>query len=74
MDIKTVLEKKLFPYVEKPMRYIGNELNSIVKDLSHVSLNGILAFPDLYEIGIEVHGDREQKVLINFANLLVEKP
>ena len=65
MNIKTVLESKLFPYVEKPMRYIGNELNSIVKDLSTVTLNGVLAFPDLYEIGMSHTGSQILYHIIN---------
>ena len=38
--------------VEKPARYIGNELNSIVKDKDNVDIRVAMCFPDVYEIGM----------------------
>lgn len=38
--------------VEKPTRYIGNEINAVHKDLSTVSLRYLHAFPDVYEVGM----------------------
>lgn len=38
--------------VEKPGRYLGNEFNSIKKDLSEVDVRFAFAFPDIYEIGM----------------------
>ncbi|MBI5967408.1 MAG: TIGR03960 family B12-binding radical SAM protein [Deltaproteobacteria bacterium] len=38
--------------VAKPSRYLGGELNSLVKDLSRVRLKFALAFPDVYEVGM----------------------
>jgi len=38
--------------VEKPARYIGNELNSIVKDKDNVDIRIAMCFPDVYEIGM----------------------
>ena len=38
--------------VEKPARYIGNELNSIVKDKDSVDIRLAMCFPDVYEIGM----------------------
>ena len=38
--------------VEKPARYIGNELNSIVKDKDSVDIRVAMCFPDVYEIGM----------------------
>lgn len=38
--------------VEKPSRYIGGELNQVVKDPSQIKLRVGLVFPDLYEIGM----------------------
>jgi radical SAM family uncharacterized protein/radical SAM-linked protein len=55
-ELQTILERELFPFVEKPMRYIGNELNSIVKDCNHVALRGVLCFPELYDIGMSGFG------------------
>lgn len=38
--------------VEKPTRYIGQEINSVNKDLSNVAIRYLFAFPDLYEVGM----------------------
>ncbi len=48
--IERVLER-ILPTVEKPGRYTGGELNSVVKDWSAVATRVCLAFPDLYDIG-----------------------
>jgi radical SAM family uncharacterized protein/radical SAM-linked protein len=50
--IKTFLDRDFLPFVEKPLRYVGAELNIVVKDLSTVNLRGVLCFPDLYDIGM----------------------
>ncbi len=50
--LKTILDRDFLPFVEKPLRYVGAELNVIVKDLSTVNLRGVLCFPDLYDIGM----------------------
>ncbi len=41
----------LLPFVNRPSRYLGQEINSIRKNLSGIDLHMALAFPDLYEIG-----------------------
>jgi len=51
-DIKAILERDVLPFVEKPLRYTGNELNIVRKDLSRVKLHGVFCFPDLYDIGM----------------------
>src|ERR1700748_3289026 len=38
--------------VEKPARYAGGEVGSIVKDWSGVEAKVCLAFPDIYDIGM----------------------
>lgn len=43
---------QILPLVQKPARYIGNELNSIHKDWDKASLKFVLAYPDAYEIGM----------------------
>ncbi|MFC1767923.1 B12-binding domain-containing radical SAM protein, partial [Candidatus Margulisiibacteriota bacterium] len=50
--MKDILEKKVFPNISKPSRYLGNELHSVHKDLSKMDLKVVLAFPDTYEIGM----------------------
>lgn len=42
--------------VERPSRYLGNEINSIRKDLDEVSFRVALTYPDLYEIGMSNTG------------------
>lgn len=49
---------ELLKNVEKPGRYIGNELNSDWKDLSGVDLRLCFCFPDTYEIGMSNLGMR----------------
>jgi len=38
--------------VEKPGRYIGLELNACLKSFENASIRFVLAFPDVYEIGL----------------------
>ena len=38
--------------IEKPARYIGNELNSIMKDKKDIAIRVAMCFPDVYEIGM----------------------
>ena len=47
---------KLLKKVEKPARYIGGELNSIIKNPTEVDIKIAFAFPDLYEIGMSYMG------------------
>ena len=44
--------EEILPLVQKPGRYTGGELNSVVKDKSKVSLRFAFCFPDTYEIGM----------------------
>ncbi|MEK7851244.1 MAG: B12-binding domain-containing radical SAM protein, partial [Deltaproteobacteria bacterium] len=48
--------KDLLPLVSKPSRYLGNEVNSIHKDLDNVDVKIALAFPDVYEVGMSHQG------------------
>lgn len=57
--------QNLLPFVEKPARYIGNELNTIVKEKSEVDLRFALAFPDVYEIGTSYLGFQILYDLVN---------
>lgn len=56
VQLKNSIETHLLPYVQRPMRYAGGELNSIRKDLSAVTVHGVLCFPDLYDIGMSHTG------------------
>lgn len=48
----TALSEEILLEIEKPARYIGNEVNSIVKDKSKVAVRFAMCFPDVYEIGM----------------------
>lgn len=49
---KLALSDEILMKVEKPARYIGNELNSVVKDKDSVDIRVAMCFPDVYEIGM----------------------
>ena len=59
-QLEQVLER-----VQKPARYIGGELGSVVKNLSEVDVRYALCFPDLYEIGMSHLGS---KILYSLTN------
>lgn len=48
----------MLPFVSKPARYVGNEVNSIHKGWDKVETKVLLAFPDIYEIGMSHVGLR----------------
>lgn len=50
-EINTFLERTLLT-VEKPGRYVGNELNQVIKTWDGTSVKVLLAFPDIYDIGL----------------------
>ncbi|HRD64176.1 MAG TPA: TIGR03960 family B12-binding radical SAM protein [Nocardioides sp.] len=49
------LEPKL-PSVQKPIQYVGGELNSTVKDWDSVAVRWALMYPDAYEVGLPNQG------------------
>lgn len=49
---KLALSDEILMKIEKPARYIGNELNSVKKDKDKVSIRFAMCFPDVYEIGM----------------------
>lgn len=44
--------------VEKPSRYVGGELNEVVKDPKEVDIRFGFCFPDVYEVGMSHLGSR----------------
>jgi radical SAM family uncharacterized protein len=58
----------ILPYVQKPSRYLGSEINSVRKDPSEVKLRIALAFPDLYDIGTSHFGIQILYHLLNQAD------
>lgn len=57
--------EKILQYVQKPARYSGGELNSVIKDPERVSLRYAFCFPDLYEIGMSHLGMKILYFLVN---------
>ena len=49
---KLALSDEILLKIDKSARYIGGEVNSIMKDLSGVELRVAFSFPDVYEIGM----------------------
>ena len=47
-----LLSDRILCSVEKPARYTGNELNSVVKDKNSIDIRFAMCFPDVYEIGM----------------------
>lgn len=54
IDVKK-LDRELLK-VEKPARYVGSELNSVVKNKEEVNIRFAFAFPDVYEVGMSHTG------------------
>lgn len=55
MSEKSEMKQKLrriLPTVQKPGRYIGGELNQVIKDWDSVKTHVALVFPDIYDIGL----------------------
>ncbi|MGA2171559.1 MAG: TIGR03960 family B12-binding radical SAM protein [Sedimentisphaerales bacterium] len=50
------VEREFLPFVRRPSRYIGGEINQIKKDLRNCSLTVALCFPDTYEVGMSHTG------------------
>ena len=50
-DIRKQL-RRILPRVQKPGRYVGGELNQVVKDWQSVETHFALVFPDIYDIGV----------------------
>ena len=49
---KLALSDEILMQIEKPARYIGNEINSVSKDLDKIDIRFCMCFPDVYEIGM----------------------
>ncbi len=57
--------EKFLLKVQKPGRYTGGELNSVIKDKSKVDIRYAFCFPDTYEIGMSHLG---MKILYSLVN------
>ena len=53
---KLALSDEILMSVDKPARYIGNEVNAVMKDKEQVDIRFAMCFPDVYEIGMSYLG------------------
>ena len=61
----TKKQEQLFNKVQKPARYTGGEVNSVIKDKNSVKFRYAFCFPDNYEIGMSHLG---MKILYSLVN------
>lgn len=54
-----------FSHIRRPSRYLGNEINAIRKDPATTEVSILLAFPDVYEVGMSHLG---LKILYHILN------
>ncbi len=50
------VKREFLPFVRRPSRYIGGEINQIKKDLHRCELAVALCFPDVYEVAMSNSG------------------
>jgi radical SAM family uncharacterized protein len=58
MPVESVFPRleALLPHVQKPIQYVGGELNSTVKDWDAADVRWALMYPDAYEVGLPNQG------------------
>src|ERR687896_1628600 len=58
MPIESIFPRlePLLPLVQKPIQYVGGELNSCVKDWDEAAVRWALMYPDAYEVGLPNQG------------------
>lgn len=49
---KLALTDEILMTIDKPARYIGGEINSVMKDKNSIDVRFCMCFPDVYEIGM----------------------
>ena len=62
---KLALNDEILLKVDKAARYIGGEVNSVMKDKEKVDIRFAMCFPDVYEIGMSNLG---MMILYNMFN------
>lgn len=50
--VKPALSDEILMKIEKPARYLGNEVNMVRKNPKDVDIRFVMCFPDLYELGM----------------------
>jgi radical SAM family uncharacterized protein len=58
MSVQSVFPRleQLLPKVQKPIQYVGGELNSTIKDWDQHPVRWALMYPDAYEVGLPNQG------------------
>ncbi|WP_326637314.1 TIGR03960 family B12-binding radical SAM protein [Nonomuraea fuscirosea] len=58
MSVESIFPRleALLPKVQKPIQYVGGELNSTVKDWDSADVRWALMYPDAYEVGLPNQG------------------
>ena len=49
---KLALSDEILLKIDKPARYLGNEINAVMKDKNKIDIRFAMCFPDVYEIGM----------------------
>lgn len=62
---KVELTDRILSQVDKPARYIGGELNSVIKEVTPDMTRVAFCFPDVYEVGMSHLG---MQILYHFFN------
>ena len=57
--------ERILANVQKPGRYVGGELNAVIKDKADVDVRFAFCFPDVYEVGMSHLG---MKILYHTIN------
>src|SRR5665647_531552 len=63
--MKDRLFRDILPRVEKPARYTGSEVNMIKKEWDFKKIQMVMAFPDVYELGMSHIGSKILYGLVN---------
>lgn len=62
---KTKIPHRILNKLDKPARYIGEEVNMVKKDINDIHIRFAFCFPDIYEIGMSHLG---LQILYHFFN------
>ncbi|MEZ5115769.1 MAG: TIGR03960 family B12-binding radical SAM protein [Candidatus Nanopelagicales bacterium] len=70
MPVESVFPRleALLPSVQKPIQYVGGELNAVVKDWDATSVRWALMYPDAYEVGAPNQGVQILYEVLNEAD------
>jgi len=63
--IKPLVPDEILLQVEKPARYVGNEINMVKKNPEDVDIHFAFCFPDVYEVGMSYLG---MQIIYYFLN------